>query len=325
MTNFGGVDVVPLLGAIAGCQRGGWRPTIDILFCMFCGSRLLFLGPPKWQHRTKVSDNNVHLSSPARLYEHNFPNLGLYNEPQGFPRSKDWMHFCNSISSGCAACSSVCFFWLKEFQERDQKRQKNINLETYPVPNSALRFLWGQHGQPSEVRAFSFLLNLTWSFNPLGRLQSWVLSGVMVDGLVDRGHRKSGCNLLAQGAPCFCWWCMVECTSIGHTSLETCVQVWTCLQLLCSTGVLDKQNQELVVEKHFICIDSAWLTLCAHNSNMFEDKRSFLTKKLPNLLFQFGGSNGAYIRSRWGSCFWRDSKAQSLVSALNWLDSRHFA
>ncbi len=51
---------------------------IDILFYLlsYVGSRLL-LGPPKGQHRIKVSHKNVHLISPARLSEENFPNLGL--------------------------------------------------------------------------------------------------------------------------------------------------------------------------------------------------------------------------------------------------------
>ena len=49
-------------------------------------------------------------------------------------------------------------------------------------------------------------------------------------------------------------------------------------QLLCSTGVLDTRNQELVVQKHFI-YRQRLIDYVGPHSNMFEDKRSFFRRR----------------------------------------------
>ena len=78
-------------------------------------------------------------------------------------------------------CFQLCLLslLLKKFERKQDQKRKTIKLQTYPLLNSALRFLWGPYGQPSEVRAFrSCLVSLGhWihldGFNPVGCFQEW--------------------------------------------------------------------------------------------------------------------------------------------------------
>lgn len=108
---------------------------IDILFCMFCGSRLLFWGHQNDNTEPRCRTIMFIWAAQPGCMNRIFQTWVCTIKPQGFPRSKDWMHFCNSISSGCAARSSACFFCSRNFKNEIKKDKKTLIWKhiLYPI------------------------------------------------------------------------------------------------------------------------------------------------------------------------------------------------